>query len=78
MNLEAVNKLANDIEDGYIQEDKYGDPLAVIPIDEFIEALEESHKLDPYRRFAWALALLKSIQSSWDYEDRLFVVTYAH
>jgi hypothetical protein len=77
MNKEAIDKLSNDIEDGYITKDRYGEPLGVIELDEFIAALEEDNKAEPYRRFQWALALLKSIKETHQ-ESTIKVVTYGH
>jgi len=73
-----LNKLSNHVEDGTITTDCYGDFLSAIPIDEFIEALEAELKRDDYRRFRWALVLLKSIKESWDFPERLRVITYGH
>lgn len=75
---EAINKLAADIEDGYITEDCYGDPLGVIPIEEFVQALKEDNEHEPYRRYQWAIALLESIIGGYNDTTRLFVVTYGH
>jgi hypothetical protein len=74
-----INKLSDDIEDGSITTDCYGDYLGVIPIDEFIEALEQELQIEKYRRFEWALVLLKSIRDSWEgRNDRLKVITYGY
>ncbi len=76
-----LKKLSNHIEDGTITTDCYGDFLSVIPIDEFITALEEELRVnEPYRRFQWALVLLKSIRDTWDegHKEDLAVVTFGH
>ncbi len=80
---EEINKLSNDIEDGQITTDCYGDFLGVMDIDDFIFALEEDLKSDEkYRRFEWALALLKAIKASWVGREaeicKLKVITYGH
>lgn len=72
-------ELSNDIEDGYVTKDCYGDPLGVIPIQEFLNALEKDNTKDNYRRYEWAIALMKSIIATSEGElSRLFVVTYGH
>jgi hypothetical protein len=75
---EGIEQLAADIEDGYITEDCYGDPLGVIPIQEFLEALKEDNEREPYRRYQWAIAMLEAIIGGFTDTKRLFVVTYGH
>ena len=41
------------------------------------EALEADLKVEDYRRFRWALLLLKEIKASWS-EGDLKVITYGH
>jgi hypothetical protein len=74
----ADKELYKEIIEGIVSSDKWGDWLGVIPIDEFIAALDEELKVEePYRRFVWASVLLKSICDSWDRES-LFVITYGY
>lgn len=73
---EALEKLSNHIEDGTISEDKYGSFLGIIDVDDMIAALEKDYKEEGYRRFKWALDLLKSIKETWS-ED-LTIITYGH
>lgn len=73
---EWIQTLSDDIEDGTIITDKYGAYLGVIEIDDMIAAMEEDQKVEIYRRFTWALALLKSIKDNFDGE--LKIVTYGH
>jgi hypothetical protein len=74
-----IEKLADDIEDGKVTRDRYGDLLGLISIDDFITALEKDcEKKMPYRRYVWALALLRSIRQSWDTPEELRVVTYGY
>jgi hypothetical protein len=77
MSSKEIGKLADDIEDGYITKDPYGSYLGMFDVDEVIEALEEELKTDDYRRFKWALTLLKTIKETWT-EGNLKVVTYGH
>ncbi len=72
---EDINKLANDIEDGYITEDCYGDKLGVIEIDEMIEALKAEK--EGYRRFEWALALLETIKRTMP-DENLKIITFGY
>lgn len=75
---EFLTQLSNEIEDGTITTDCYGDHLGVIPIDEFIAALEEDYKEQKYRRFKWAINLLKTIKSTYDGDREVNVITYGH
>jgi hypothetical protein len=75
LSANGLQKLADDIEDGKITTDKYGDYLGVIDPDEMIAALEESLKVDDYRRYRWALALLRDVRRDM---PNLVVVTYGH
>jgi len=70
-----------------ISEDKYGDPLALIPAREFMDALEEDNKKcqaadgHTYRRFDMAIALLGSVFKCQGWQgalDTIFVLTYGH
>ena len=45
-------------------EDRYGDEPQPVPVADVLEALEEDALQDNYRRFKWAIALLKSIQDT--------------
>ena len=60
-----------------ITEDRYGDPLKEIPIEDAIERIEESMKGSPdYRRWAPCLALLKGFNTAeW---SNLVVLHYGH
>jgi hypothetical protein len=74
-----LTELSNHIEDSAITEDKYGDNLGVIDIDDFIAALEEDYEKEEYRRFKWAIDLLKSIKESYkDIKRDVKVITYGH
>ncbi|RJQ26747.1 hypothetical protein C4577_03065 [Candidatus Parcubacteria bacterium] len=78
LSKEEIEALASDIEDGQITEDCYGDWLGVIEIDDMIQALEEDLKgEEKYRRFQWALVLLKSIKETYP-EGGLKVITFGH
>jgi len=45
-----------------ITEDSYGDMPKPLPIKTVVEALEKDMENEDYRRFKWALALLKSME----------------
>jgi anti-sigma28 factor (negative regulator of flagellin synthesis) len=77
---EKINKLSNDIEDGVITKDCYGDYLGVMLVPDVIEALKADCKNGEYRRFAWAIAMLESIwETSSEYErQNLRVISYGH
>lgn len=79
-NSDFIGKLGNDIEDGRITIDEYGDCLGVIELDEMIAALEASYAIKQYPRFKWALDLLKSIKASYDgSSDRpIKIITYGY
>lgn len=72
-----LSELSDHIEDGTTVTDKYGDNLGVIPVDEFLTALEESYKSEEYRRFKWAIDLIKSIKETIGSRE-LVIVTYGH
>lgn len=79
---EEIIKLSNNLEDGIISKDSYGDCLGVIEVDDFLEALRAQMKLqenDPYRRFEWALRILESVIATWpNYKEYLKIITYGH
>jgi hypothetical protein len=57
-----------------LTQDSYGDKPKPLPIPVVLEALEEDAKDSDYRRFKWAIALLKSMQD----DDNLKVMLYGH
>lgn len=60
-----------------IREDKYGDPLKEIPIEDAIDMIEQAIKIkDYYRRYRPCLELLKGFHLS-DWEN-LVVLHYGH
>lgn len=64
-----------------ITEDRYGDALTAVDMDELIDAMHADNVEEPYRRFTVALALLTAIRNDpeWDYDrDRIRVVQYGH
>jgi hypothetical protein len=83
MDAKEIDKLSNQIEDGYITQDCYGQWLGVIEVDDMIDALKkemenaEKCEHDYYRRFKWALTLLTVIKETWP-EGGLKVITYGH
>ena len=60
-----------------ITEDLYGNMSKLIPIKEVIKALEKDTKISSYRRFTWALNLLKSMDKKDEIEN-LEVVFFGH
>lgn len=56
-------------------EDTYGDRPKPVKINEVIAALEDDLKVDFYRRFDWALKLLKSMESD---QDEISVMLLGH
>jgi hypothetical protein len=57
------------------KEDRYGDKLHPVPISDVLSALEADAELDDYRRFRWAIALLKSMK---DDSEGLEVMFWGH
>ena len=59
----GVVELSNDIEDGQITRDKYGDKLGIMLVPDVLNALKEELNAPDgqYRRFKWAVAVLESI-----------------
>jgi len=49
-------------------DDAYGDMPNPLPIDDVIEAISEASAKDDYRRYKWALGMLKAIKDN-DGED---------
>jgi len=49
----------------HIAEDSYGDPLAVMSVDDVIKALTADNKREKYRRFDLALATLKAFKKGF-------------
>lgn len=72
-----ARELASELENNQITEDKYGNRLGVFNIDHVIELLEKELERDDYRRFRWALMMLKAIKEDCP-EYKLKVVTYGH
>lgn len=58
-----------------IKEDSYGDSSKPVPAQTVIEALEKDVKVEDYRRFEWALALLKSMT---DDKENIEVMFYGY
>lgn len=65
-----------DNEDVPTTEDKYGDPIREIPINDAIRIIEDAYMLDNYRRYAPCLALLKSLRDAFSSE--LVVLHYRY
>lgn len=61
--------------DSEITEDCYGEKFKPVPIVTVLEALKKDNTNDPYRRFAWAIALLESMK---DDKEELSVLIYGH
>lgn len=63
-----------------IKEDKYGDKLIPVPLEEVLIALKDDNKRGNYRRFKWAIAMIESILDG--YTDRtqcdLVALHYGH
>lgn len=59
-----------------IIEDRYGATMLPVPIKDVIRAMSESYTPGAYRRIDWALALLKSMVDSGNFD--LSVVFYGH
>lgn len=57
-------------------EDKYGEPIKEIPINDAIRIIEDAYMLDNYRRYAPCLALLKSLRDAFSSE--LVVLHYGY
>ncbi len=77
---DELEDLASHLDDGTVTVDKYGDPLGVISVPDFIAALR-SDILSGYRRYVVALAMLESIVQNWPHEvetGSMVVVTYGH
>jgi hypothetical protein len=56
-----------------ITEDKYGAPFKAVPVKEVLKALQDQQKAEgPYRRYNWAIALLKSMVKDPDGLEVLF------
>lgn len=53
--------------DTQVYEDCYGDIPQPVNINDVIEALEEDSLHDDYRRFKWAIALLKAMAATGNY-----------
>lgn len=61
-------------------EDRYGDKLTAVPMDELISAMEDDNIIHQ-RRFSMALPLLRAIRDdpSWDYErPRMRVLQFGY
>ena len=59
-----------------VTEDCYGELLRPVPITDAIHALEKDIDNNDYRRFKWALALLKTMQE--DSPEGLSVLMYGY
>lgn len=77
---ERILNLSNDLEDGVVSKDSYGDKLGVMKLPDVLEALNKDQRAESYRRFDWAIVLLTSIWSGLsDYEkERVRVISYGH
>jgi hypothetical protein len=78
---QRILDLSNDLEDGVVSKDCYGDNLGVMKVPDVIEALKKDQATsDPYRRFEWAIVLLESIWANLsDYEkNKMRVISYGH
>lgn len=73
-----IKKLADDIENGMIDSDKYGYHLGVFTLDEMIAALEADTARIEYRGSVWALALLRAVKDTSLNNKRLRVISYSH
>jgi len=72
--------LSNDLEDGQVFEDCYGNYIGVCTVDEFLTALEGQMKIDDYRRLKWAHTLITTIRDGMGEREResLRIFTYGH
>lgn len=61
--------------DRTIDEDKYGDKLKPIPVKTVVDALSKDVREDKYRRFVWALKLLKEMVKD---SENICVMFYGH
>ena len=55
-----------------ITEDKYGAPFKAVPVKRVLDAIKIDQKKDKYRRFTWAIALLKSMVKDPDGLEVIF------
>jgi hypothetical protein len=60
-----------------IKTDCYGAPLRLVPIKEVLEAIVTDNKLEPYRRFKMAIALLREMIRGFKGEE-LYCVLRGH
>lgn len=75
---DAIQQLSNDIEDGVVTDDMYGEQLGCIPIKEFIAALKQELEIEDYRRYRMALALCEAAVAGFEGERELVVLTFGH
>lgn len=74
-----ISKLSNELEDGMIVSDSYGDYLGIIDVDDFLAALKQELLVEDYRRYRWAVQLLESVITDWpNYKEDLKIITYGH
>ncbi len=64
--------------DTTITKDRYGEYLQPVPIADAITALEKDVETTDYRRFKWALALLKAMQADSTENENLSVLLWGH
>lgn len=78
---DSLEKAINMCEDGIVTKDRYDRLFRVHPIDDVIQALEKDQAEDPFRRFMWALSLMKAIKESFKdsiHKDHPVVLFYGY
>lgn len=66
--------------DTHILEDRYGEKLKEVSVDDLIPILEEEENKEHYRRFPYFIAMLKSIKEEIDRKewDNVVVLHYGY
>lgn len=59
------------------KEDRYGDPMAPVPLKEVLAAMKQHEDASSYRRLKWAIALLEEMAKDGD-ADELQVLFFGH
>jgi len=65
---------------GHTDTDLYGEKLREVPLEPLLDALERDNAHEPYRRFALAIAVLRSFKTDpgWQALDKLKIIQYGH
>jgi len=61
-----------------LTEDKYGARLTAVPARALLDALKADQRTDPYRRFAWAIALIASVMSTTEESETIRVLQFGY